>query len=132
VKCENCILVVEDDADLREALTACLENAGCRTAAAVDGLDALERLEHSPCPCLILVDLNMPRLDGAAFVRALRSDERLRRIPLVSMSAGDRRLLPPLVYSHLDKPFEVAELTAIVDRFCPNRRDQAISPGAFP
>ena len=128
MKCENCILVVEDDADLREALTACLENAGCRTAVAVDGLDALERLKDSPRPCLILVDVNMPRLDGDSFVRTLRKDERLRRIPLVSMSAGDRRLLPPLVHSHLDKPFEFAELTAIVDRFCPNHRESAVGP----
>jgi CheY-like chemotaxis protein len=115
----GCILVVEDDADLRDALRECLENAGCRTAVAVDGLDALEHLRQFPRPCLILLDVNMPRLDGDAFVRALRDDERLCHIPLVSMSAGDRRLAPPVVQSHLEKPFELAQLTTIVERFCP-------------
>lgn len=121
VRCDSCILVVEDDADLREALTACLESAGCSTAVAADGIDALERLKRSPRPCLILLDVNMPRLDGLAFAALLRSDERLRQIPLVSMSAGDLRLLPPLVQSHLDKPFDFVQLAELVERFCPKR-----------
>ncbi len=121
VKCDSCILVVEDDADLREALTACLESAGCSTVVAGDGIDALERLKRSPQPCLILLDVNMPRLDGLAFAALLRSDERLRQIPLVSMSAGDHRLLPPLVQSHLDKPFDFAQLAELIEKFCPKR-----------
>ena len=125
VKCERCILVVEDDADLRDALTTCLQNSGCCTAVAADGLDALERLKGSPQPCLILLDVNMPRLDGGAFAERLRNDERLRHIPVVSMSAGDSRLVPPLVHSHLEKPFDFAELAAIVQRFCPNRAQEA-------
>ena len=130
MKCESCVLVVEDDADLREALTACLENSGCRTAVAVDGIDALERLKHFPRPCLILLDVNMPRLDGDSFAQLLQHDEHLRRIPLVSMSAGDQRLAPPLVHSHLDKPFTLEALSAIVARFCPIRGNQAVSsPG---
>lgn len=112
---------MEDDADLREALTTCLENSGCSTAVAADGIDALERLKRCPRPCLILVDVNMPRLDGGAFAEMLRSDERLREIPVVSMSAGDSRLMPPLVDSHLAKPFDFEDLTAIVERYCPNR-----------
>src|SRR5512138_118409 len=85
VGCKSCILIVEDDADLREALTASLENCGCCTAVAADGIDALERLQRCPRPCLILVDLNMPRLDGGALAKLLHGDERLRGIPVVSM-----------------------------------------------
>lgn len=129
VTCESCILIVEDDADLREALTACLENSGCCTAVATDGIDALERLKRSPRPCLILVDVNMPRLDGEALAEVLRNDERLRSIPVVSMSAGDSRLVPPLVHSHLAKPFEFAALAALVDKFCPNRDQEASASG---
>lgn len=129
MKCERCVLVVEDDADIREALAACLESAGCCAAVAVDGVDALERLKRSPPPCFILLDVNMPRLDGDAFAQLLQGDERLCRIPLVSMSAGARRLLPPLVHSHLEKPFSVEALDELVGRLCPNRGQRAACPG---
>ena len=126
--CQSCILIVEDDPDLREALTASLENCGCCTAVAADGIDALERLQRCPRPCLILVDLNMPRLDGGTLAVLLRGDERLRGVPIVSMSAGDGRLVPPLVHSHLSKPFELSDLAALVRRFCPSRGEAAVAP----
>jgi CheY-like chemotaxis protein len=95
----------------------------------MDGVDALERLKQSPPPCLILVDLNMPRLDGDSFVQLVRSDERFQDIPLISMSAGDQRLLPPLVHSHLAKPFDLQQLAAVVERFCAKRRPEATGEG---
>jgi two-component system, OmpR family, response regulator MprA len=128
VACESCILVVEDDPDLRDALTASLENFGCCTAVAADGIDALDRLERCPRPCLSLVDLNMPRLDGGALAELLHGDGRLSGVPVVSMSAGDGRLIPPLVHSHLTKPFELSALAALVRRFCPRRGDKAVAP----
>src|SRR6266702_8392791 len=65
VPCKGCILVVDDDPDLRNALTECFEALGCTVVAAVDGVHAVECLGDSLKPCLALLDLNMPRLDGA-------------------------------------------------------------------
>jgi CheY-like chemotaxis protein len=118
VPCKGCILLVDDDPDLRDGLTECFQALGCTVVAAVDGVHAVERLGDSLKPCLALLDLNMPRLDGAglaAFVRAHRSHCGL---PLVSMSGGSDRLAPPLVEAHHTKPFGFDALLPSVEKFC--------------
>jgi CheY-like chemotaxis protein len=72
------ILVVDDDHDLRELLVSLLDDEGYRTSTAVDGIDALE-IARRDGPALILVDANMPRLDGAGFCRTYR--ELVARLP---------------------------------------------------
>lgn len=78
------ILLIDDDADIREVFAIILRSQGYEVEEAVDGLDALARL-HGPedsLPSLILLDLMMPRLDGEGFMRALKGDPRLRDIPV--------------------------------------------------
>jgi CheY-like chemotaxis protein len=119
VPCKGCILVAEDDRDLREALVACLEDLGCTVLAASDGADALAQLERTRLePCLILSDLMMPRLDGASLAVLARECPRHCAVPFVSMSAGGAALLPPLVDSHLQKPFRLEALMPLLERFC--------------
>jgi CheY-like chemotaxis protein len=117
VPCKGCILVVDDDPDIREALIACLESHGCTALAATDGRDALELLKHCPAPCFILLDMNMPSLDGHELVRLVREGPCHCAIPMVSMTAGGDRILPP-VHHHLEKPFGFEEVTSIVERLC--------------
>src|SRR5690348_5406718 len=62
------ILVVEDDDDVRDAMVQVLEAEGYDAIPASDGEDALGRLEAGLAPCLILLDLMMPRMDGWQFI----------------------------------------------------------------
>lgn len=65
------VLVVDDEDDVRELVAAILARAGCAVVAAHDGVDALEKLEGGFEPTIIVLDLEMPRLDGEGFLRAL-------------------------------------------------------------
>jgi CheY-like chemotaxis protein len=66
------VLVVDDDEALLRMLRLTLSSAGCRVVTATDGLDALEKLEGEPFAVVVL-DLQMPRMDGREFHRELRS-----------------------------------------------------------
>lgn len=83
------IFVVDDDHDLRESLVETLEDEGYDARWARDGQDALAELQRIPVVHLILLDLNMPTMDGQAFRAAIRTDPRRASIPLVVMS-GER------------------------------------------
>ncbi len=117
VACKSCILVVDDDPEIRQALTACFEHHGCTALAAVDGRDALERLKRCPAPCFILLDVNMPSLDGNGFAHIARDSSLLCHIPIVSMTAGEDRILTP-VHQRLEKPFGIEKVTPIIERLC--------------
>jgi CheY-like chemotaxis protein len=77
------VLVVEDDAATREALTLFLEREGYRVVAAPDGRQALERLRGPVTPDLILLDLSMPVMDGWRFREEQRRDPSLADVPVV-------------------------------------------------
>jgi len=124
--CSGCILVIDDDPDIREALSFHMEAMGCTVVAARDGVDALQCLEHCPPPCLVLLDLNMPRMDGETFARAVRAHCDYCKLHIVSMSAGTRRLCPPEVEAHFNKPFDLEVLEPSIGRLC---RDGVAAPG---
>lgn len=75
-------LVVDDAATIRCFHRDILEKAGMRVQEAMNGLEALERALAAP-PDLFLVDVNMPRMDGHAFLRAVRADASLAAIPAI-------------------------------------------------
>ena len=64
-------LVVDDSVTIRQMVSFTLKEAGFQVVEAVDGKDALDRLPAQPVD-LVVTDLNMPRLDGVSFIRALR------------------------------------------------------------
>ncbi len=82
------VLVVEDDTAARVFLRRLLELDSWTVTEAEDGLDGLERLRHLQ-PDVILLDLNMPRLDGFGFLENVRKNETWRRIPVVIISARE-------------------------------------------
>ena len=82
------VMVVDDDAATRERMARVLRRDGWSVAHFPDGATAMEALETVQ-PDLILVDLVMPVMDGHAFIRELRKDERWRRTPIVVMTAED-------------------------------------------
>lgn len=82
------VLLVEDDADLREALTETLRDEGYDVAAASHGLEALERLREGLLPDVILLDLMMPVMNGWEFRARQREDAGLAAIPVILLSAA--------------------------------------------
>jgi two-component system chemotaxis response regulator CheY len=83
------ILLVEDHADLREAMTSLLEASGYAVVAAADGDEALDRLRRGTAPCLIVLDLEMPRKNGWEFRSEQIHDPKLAAIPTIVSSADD-------------------------------------------
>jgi CheY-like chemotaxis protein len=82
------VLVVEDDADLRELMRRALEKGGWTVIEAANGRVALERLVAQR-PALILLDLMMPEMDGFQFLEEVRTHEEWRAIPIVVVTAKD-------------------------------------------
>src|SRR5437762_4102164 len=87
------VLIVEDDPDIRKMLAALLANEGFHTVAAEDGLEGLHLLRtvrhRAPdIPCLVLLDLKMPRLSGNEFRRAQLGDPIVANVPVAVISGA--------------------------------------------
>jgi two-component system response regulator PrrA len=114
---ERPILVVDDDANLREVLAEALEAAGYPVWTARDGADALAVLEQGR-PSLVVTDLHMPKLDGAELLKALRA---LGYDPPTILVTGTSRTPQQIaatlgVDACLIKPFDLDTLLAEVER----------------
>jgi two-component system, NtrC family, nitrogen regulation response regulator NtrX len=82
------VLIVEDDDGVREALENVLSDERYIVWSAIDGADAMAVLEREKLvPGLIVLDLWMPQMDGAAFVQTLRANPRYREVPVLIVSA---------------------------------------------
>lgn len=115
------VLVVEDDHDLGLTLTEILEMAGYPVVTATDGRLALAYLQDAPAPCVILLDLMMPGMDGWEFRRRQLADPKLREIPVIIASGwNERRLSPEFddVEAFFLKPYDVPKLLEVVARHC--------------
>ena len=82
------LLVVEDEPEASELLEAILVREGCEVLHARDGADALEIARELPHPDLVLLDLELPIMDGRRFLESLRSDPTTSGIPVVVLSAA--------------------------------------------
>jgi len=83
------VLIVDDDVALVEALTDFLEYEGYGVATAADGLAALDQLRRGLRPCVILLDLMMPGMNGWDFRREQMKDDELEDIPVIVMTAAN-------------------------------------------
>jgi two-component system response regulator FlrC len=126
------VMVVEDDAALREALCDTLDLAGYRSLAAADGQAALALLERER-PALVVSDVQMQPMDGNALLQALR--RRRPDLPVVLMTAfGTIRHAVQAVrdgaVEYLAKPFEPAALVGMVGQLLPQGTDDSDAPVA--
>lgn len=119
------VLLVEDDVDTREVLRAILECEGFTITSAVDGFEALGRLEqlraaHPSTPCAVVLDYMMPRCSGPQFRERQLATPAIADVPVVVVSAiSDLKRLEPLrPFAVLQKPVDPDILCATVRRAC--------------
>ena len=87
MKARPTILVIEDEPGLLEILAVNLESSGYRAVTAADGIEAWRRFEEEQ-PDLILLDLNLPRMDGREVLHEIKSDDAFKRIPVVILTTS--------------------------------------------
>lgn len=80
------VLVVDDSPTMRGMIVRALEAGGYRVVEASDGIEGLSRLQGDGEIHAILTDINMPRMDGLAFIRAVRQTERFSRTPVLALT----------------------------------------------
>ncbi len=111
------ILVVDDDSAIRDIERQILADHGFRVVEARDGAEAMRAIDLEP-PALIVLDVQMPGVDGPTFARELRT--RLRRVPLVILTGvpdPKREADRCNAEAFLRKPFDADELVRIVRKF---------------
>jgi CheY-like chemotaxis protein len=116
------VLVADDDPDLRETVGDILEAEGYGVLNAHNGLEALDLLHATSPPLVVLLDLQMPQLDGAGVLRVVAANKKLAtRNHYILMTAHRRSL--PLTFAHLlfrlhilllPKPFDVEQVVTMV------------------
>ena len=117
----QCILVVDDDADVRESLADILGDEGYRVTGVENGVEALAYLRARTRPSLILLDMTMPEMDGWRFRLEQQKNPELAGIPVVILSAHGSIREAALVLGaadYLRKPLRVESLLEIADRYC--------------
>ena len=120
------ILIVEDDPDVREMLATLLSMEGFYAVGAEDGLEALHLLRtvrhRAPdTPCLVLLDLKMPRLGGREFRRAQLGDPMVANVPVAVMSGAvdlERRAQDLGAVASVPKPIDIEALLVVVRKYC--------------
>ena len=116
------VMVVEDDETIRDSLIEYLADKGYQTKGAADGKQALDELAADPvAPCLIVLDLMMPVMDGWTFRAEQMRHPQLAQIPVVVISAVRdvaKQVKDLGLIGYLKKPIDLKQLLTIVSEHC--------------
>ena len=114
------ILVVEDDERLLAAMVSLLKLVGYTALGVPNGYVALERLRGEQAPCLILLDLMMPVMDGWQFRKRQLADPKLAAVPVIVCSAhgASEEVTPLRVQHYVEKPLDVRALLHLIATCC--------------
>lgn len=112
----TCIMIVEDDVDIRRGIADALQFEGYQVVEAADGREALQKLRQYTRPAAIVLDLMMPGMNGWQFRDAQRDDPELADIPVIVASAQDRddRIQADI---YVTKPFSLETLFDAISRY---------------
>jgi len=112
------VMVVDDEDILVEMVASLIEDLGLQTMSATNGEEALASLNAAPeAPALILSDVMMPRMNGIELARAIKSDARLRDVPVILMSAAGRPNGIHTIDGFIHKPFDLDLLANLIERY---------------
>jgi two-component system chemotaxis response regulator CheY len=114
------IMTVDDSASVRQMVSFTLKDAGYQVLEAVDGADAVNRLNGIPVH-MVITDLNMPNLDGIGLIRALRAHAAYRFIPIVMLTTESQDTKKQEgkaagATGWIVKPFKPEQLLAVVKK----------------
>jgi CheY-like chemotaxis protein len=114
------VLIVEDDADLREMMAQLLSLEGFQAATVANGSEALQYLHNGRAkPDVILLDLMMPVMDGWEFRRKQQADPAFADVPVIVLSALDQsRAADVQAEAFLKKPLDFDRLLQLVRQYC--------------
>jgi CheY-like chemotaxis protein len=113
------ILVVDDDVRIRESLSEALEFEGYQVVSVADGRAALEYLQDAEPPCVVLLDVMMPVMDGRQLRQIMLGDPRLAHIPVVLITAGGTQAASGVAAAEvLYKPLRIETVLSSVSRHC--------------
>lgn len=114
-----CVLVVDDDRDIRELIHLVLADGGYDVVEAANGAAALDAVARRP-PCAILLDVRMPVLDGPGFARAYRllPGPHAPIICMTAEAAAPVRCQEIQADESLGKPFELGHLIHLIEDYC--------------
>jgi two-component system response regulator CpxR len=121
--CSGIVLVVDDDAEIRETLSALLEHEGYTVLSAENGVQALDFLRRDHPNCMLL-DLMMPVMSGWEVLEEIQESATLSSIPVVVVSA----MCAPGARACLQKPVDLDELLQVVDRCVCEQRAPTMRP----
>jgi CheY-like chemotaxis protein len=110
------ILIVDDEVDIRDSLREFFEDEGYTVTTAGNGAEALQQLATGELPCVIILDLLMPVLDGNEMYERMQADPRLSQLPVI-ISTSDPRRAPSGVLT-MKKPVSLLRLASTVRQFC--------------
>jgi len=119
------VLVIEDDPDMRELERTALQCSGYDVMLAQNGREGLETLQQRR-PCVILLDLMMPVMDGLSFLKERQSQHLATDVPVVCVTAGGHEMMDDArrlgAAACLAKPTDFDDLCDVVGRYCRRRR----------
>ncbi|MEO6239468.1 MAG: response regulator [Vicinamibacterales bacterium] len=116
------VLIVEDDPDMRTLERYALECGGYKVATARNGAEGLQRLHTDDPPCLILLDLMMPIMDGLTFLAERRKGSLRQDVPVVCVTAAGPELMARAralgAVACVEKPTDFDDLCGVVRQYC--------------
>jgi two-component system response regulator MprA len=110
------ILVVDDELDIRESLQELFEDAGYQVATAADGAEALALMRSGEAPCVVILDLIMPGVNGNEVYSVMQCDDRLSDVPVIVATSDPSRA--PRDVPVMRKPIDTRRLLDVVRRHC--------------
>jgi CheY-like chemotaxis protein len=124
------LLLVDDDEELRELLAVTLRERGFSVVTAGNGQEALDHLRSAALPAAVLLDLNMPTMNGWQFCAAKNADAGLKALPVIVLSAAAKKDPASPYYLDVDevvsKPIEIETLLLAIERLLDRSRMRAI------
>jgi two-component system, cell cycle response regulator DivK len=129
----NVVLIVDDDPNSMKLTYDLLNVCGYTTLAAVNGLQAVE-MAKSHIPDLILMDIQLPLMDGLSATRLIKADIATRDIPIIAatayaMKGDEEKVIEAGCSGYITKPIDIQVLLSTVDKYLANKNTESFSKG---